>query len=797
MTSTVDNPPRNESLARACIHLEWSTIWNAVAQRCRGPLRERLALSFATSREGMVRALEESREAASLIDTQEELPLDGIADVAPLLQRVERAGVLEAVGLRDIQRTLRAARLVYRHIASRKSRVPRLFEACQVNPTLITLEDDLAHSIESDGTISDRASTELKTLRTEVGNLRDRISARLEEIIQKHSDLLSDNYFTIREGRYVVPVRKDAHEGFPGIVHGTSSSGSSVFVEPRALVALGNRLRMALSDLEREEQRILVVLSDLVRERVHDVNQAVLALDHADLCNARARFGRDLGCHYPTVSDVPRLRVRAFRHPALLLAGTHVVPNDVSIESGHALVVSGPNAGGKTVALKCAGLAALMPRAGLPLPCGIDPEVGFFEHVLSDIGDEQSIGKNLSTFSAHIVSISQTIASCTGNSLVLLDEVATGTDPAEGAALACAIVDELCRRGGAVIVTTHYEMLKTRAFSDARLRNASVGLDVATMTPTFELRWDLPGSSNALVVAARFGLADSVIERAKEFLPTDARAFDELVRRLEEQIQKTRTERETLAVERSRLNQTQTSLDEELARVRNRENKILDKAIEELSQQARETHQALAEARKQLRETPTKAELQQAAKATEEAGQLAAEAKAVLQARNPIVAAPPVAAETLRLGERVWVRRLNAEGEVIELPEKGRVRVAVGVMKLYVPLEELGQVRAPVSQGTQEQKATTASRSRSGENSLDVRGMRVDDALLLLETFVDRLYGEDVARGIVLHGFGTGALRESIRARLAEFEEKNRYVSRFGPGKEEEGGERVTVFYLR
>src|SRR5690606_31724423 len=313
------------------------------------------------------------------------------------------------------------------------------------------------------------------------------------------------------------------------IVHGTSASGATVFVEPEVLIGQGNRLKMALAEQEREEARILGVLSEFVAERHAEVVAAVDAIDHADLRQASARLGRDLDARVLPLDLEAELHLEAARHPLLLLDGADVVPNDLSIGSGRALILSGPNAGGKTVALKTMGLAAVMMRAGLPVPAAAGSRCGFFDPILSDVGDEQSIEKNLSTFSAHVTNLRRVIDEAGPRALVLLDELTGGTDPGEGAALACAIAEALCDAGAAIGVTTHYEPLKALATRDPRFRNAAVGFDVERMRPTFELTLDVPGASSALWVALRFGIREDIVTRAREVLPEHSRTFDELV----------------------------------------------------------------------------------------------------------------------------------------------------------------------------------------------------------------------------------------------------------------------------
>jgi len=748
-------------------------------------------------------------------------PLDGVADVRGALARVTKLGVLDGPSLGAVRSTLGAARVLRRYLSGRKARFARLHERCLLDPSLDALEEEIAACVEPGGTLADHASPELRRLRTEVANLRARIVARLEQMLLEHEAVISDRFLTQRDGRYVIPVRTDAHEKIPGIVHGTSSSGATAFVEPRTVVEQQNRLTLAIAEMEREEQRILAQLSDLVRERAAEMAAALDALDLADLRDASARLADDLRAWPPTIVDDARIQLRAGRHPLLVLDGVAVVPNDVAVEAGRALVLSGPNAGGKTVALKLLGMVALMARAGLPAPASEGAVVGFFDDVLSDVGDEQSMQKHLSTFSAPVRAMARTLELAGPRSLVLLDEVATGTDPGEGAALACAIVDSLCRRGAAVAVTTHYEPLKAMALTDDRFRNASVGFDVGSMSPTFHVRMDVPGASSALAVAARFGLDATVIERARSLLPEQARTFDALVRNLESEHDRVRASREALDAERRATAEVRERSEQEIRKLKERDRARLSVEAERLLALIRETRDEVKAARQAMRKGPADAGLVEAAKAAvERASLLAGVGGEIGDAVAPeLTPAPGKAPEPteISLGRRMFVPRLKSEVEIIEGPSKGRVRVAAGAVKLWVEIDELRALGRAASREASRPARQDDERDRSvsleeasdrdagpapsptrrivqtDANTLDLRGMRVDDALALTESFLDRLYGASEPAGFLVHGVGSGALRDAVRDYLRR---TTRYVRRFRSGTFEEGGDRMTVVEL-
>ncbi len=805
------NPPEADTeaatrgLDKTLRDLEWSRIVAAVATRCSGPLSERLeSLEFAHDISSARIAMEETREALSLRQEGHPLPLAGIRDVRASLDRVARSGALDGLALRDLRVTLGAARTLRTFLSRRRDRVPRLLAACPLDPTLDSLEEEINAAIDSDGTVRDSASPVLRRLRQEVATLRAKIVARLEAMLLEHREVVQDRFHTIREGRYVIPIRTDAHEKIPGIVHGTSGSGATVFIEPRVLVEQQNRLTLALSEMEAEQLRILAQLSELVRERLPELRSAVDALDLADLRNASARLAEDLKAKVPELVAEARIQVCVARHPLLILEGILVVPSDLALESGHALVFSGPNAGGKTVALKLLGLFALMARAGLPIPAQDGAVVGFFDPILSDVGDEQSLEKNLSTFSAHVSNVATILRAASPSALVLLDEVATGTDPGEGGALACAIVDSLCRRGAAVAVTTHYEPLKAMALTDSRLRNASVGFDVERMAPTFYVTMDVPGASSALAVARRFGLDSGVIERAREMLPEQTRVFDTLVHRLEGQLRALEQEKVQVANERRVLSEGRRELEDELEKRREHERRKLSEEGQRLLTLIRETRDEVRAARSAMRKKEGDVALIEAARtAVERASQRVSEELVTASERQEPEdeRGTPIAAGALLPGVRVWVPRLRAELEVIEEPSKGRVRVASGAVKLWVGIDE---VRA-LSEKTEAKSASSRTARaahpdsanelvlRTESNTLDLRGLRVDEALGLVESFLDRLYGTNERVGFLLHGIGSGALRDAVREHLRD---ATRYVKQFRPGTREEGGDRWTVVVM-
>jgi DNA mismatch repair protein MutS2 len=632
--------------------------------------------------------------------------------------------------------------------------------------------------------------------------------SRMEDMMARYEGVLQDRFVTEREGRWVLPVRSDAHERFPGIVHATSSSGSTLFVEPRAVVPMGNRLKVLEADVKREEEAIYARLSLLVSDALPSVDAAARALALADVRAATAKLARDQALVFPEIVDEPRLDLKRARHLLLALDLPHVVPSDLVLQAERAIVVSGPNAGGKTVALKTMGLAALMVRAGIPVPCEGGSTIGLFDVVLTDVGDDQSLQKNLSTFSAHISNLAEILLETTRGALVLLDELAGGTDPREGEALAAGVLDSLCARGGAVAATTHYEGLKALALADSRFVNASVGFDIATMTPTFQLAMGVPGSSSALAVARRFGMPSTVIERAERFLTREDQNFEVVVKKLHD-------ERAALELARAAAEQREqearvlrTRLEGELEMARSREKRALGEEARELMDRLRRAREDLRGAQARLRAKKIEPEaLREAERAVERvAGEVAiggALEALVVGGGVGEVERAPVRALDLRRGARVWVQRLRAEADVVEVLAGEQVKVAAGALKLTVAVSDLRAVVQPEAPSRPALRALSGRAAAVGvlpeealiqtrDNTCDLRGLRVDDAVAMATTFLDRALGDGQRAVFLLHGHGTGALREAVREELG----RTRYVARFRSAERDQGGDGVTVVWL-
>jgi len=716
-------------------------------------------------------------------------------------ERLERVSVEERAGFAALQDTLRGL-------------APRASVAAE-----------LERSIERENgefRLSDRASEALGRLRAEAGGARRSLISAAERLLRRQGmeKALADRYWTEREGRVVLPVRSDAFSRagrtgtVSGIIHGSSSSGQTLFVEPPELVELANARREAQMAVFVEEQRILAKLSAMVGESGPELLQSLSALVELDRLHACLRLSRDLDACAPIVT-VPkpgaRISLRAARHPLMVLRGTEVVPNDIALDVGQALVVSGPNAGGKTVALKTLGLCALMAQAALPLPTDGPAELPLFGGLITDVGDDQSISANLSTFSAHIGHVMDALTAAEVDApavLCLLDEVAVGTDPDQGAALAEAILTTLVARGATLVVTTHYERLKLLATEDpARFINAAVGFDLEQLRPTFRLRMGAPGSSSALAVARRLGVPEDVLSRAETLLADSRLRVDALLQQVE--AERERLHEENLALQRAwrQVRAEQAALADKDARAETRAAVRHQRAHDAAAAALRELEDEIKDRRKSLRkETIAAAEGVSDPQARDFARAVRSQIASHAPKTQESTGAPVVA---LELGQKVRVARLGSEGSIVAI--KGdKVTVQLPLAKVTV---ERGDLEAPGSSSRAAQKPAAAARPEAWaaddvsrffganaspvqakiDNVVDLRGVRAEEALTLVEVGLDRALGDDVDVVILKHGHGSGALRKVVREHLPRLS----HVHRYRPGLPAEGGDAVTVVWVR
>ncbi|HWV39547.1 MAG TPA: Smr/MutS family protein [Vulgatibacter sp.] len=792
-----------QAAPRTLRDLGWPSIVEALAARTQTARGRSLALElpFLAGRTEIEASLARIAEIRELLRKELSLPLGGAEDVRELLAFAAKGAILEPAQLVSCARLIRAASRVRAFLHERRLEAPLLAGMAGRLPEASVLAARIESAFEPSGRLKDVASTMLGSLRDRVRGLHDQIRGRLEALMgdPAFASTLRDEYLSIRNDRYVVPVNASFRSKVPGIVHNASNSGQTLFVEPQAIVGLGNDLSIAQSMAAEEERRILQGLSGDLAGRSDELVEAVEILGALDRIEACGRLADDLDAAAPALEDAraPLSLVQA-RHPLLVLQGKRVVANDIALGPGQrALVVSGPNAGGKTVTITTVGLCALLARAGLPIPAQAGSRMPLFDSVWSAIGDDQDLARDLSTFSAHLTTLREILARAGHGSLALVDEIAADTDPREGAALASAILGVLVDRGAQVLVTTHLEELKALGLGDPRFGNARVGLDPRTLAPTFRLELGEVGLSSAIEIAARVGLPHEVLERARGALHGGSTltralgALDAERRELEEERLRLEEERREGMRLRAELEEARASA--ETAR-REAEAKVREELRAELEEARREVGELLA----RLTAKPTVSAAVQAQKALQE--KAAAQEWAARRAKAQATAAEERAtlpATAIRPGMRVRVASLGRDAEVVELGAREAL-VAVGAMKTRVPLDDLVPVagkppKAPARGRRRGVETVVAGAIAAPEARCDVRGLRADEAIREIELTLDRAYSEGPSVVSILHGHGTGALKRAVREAL----EASPYVATSRPGERHEGGDAVTIVELR
>lgn len=740
---------------------------------------------------------EETDEALAILRVRGNVPLGGLFDVRPHARRAQIGGILSAMELMEIASTIRSSKILRKFIEdvtdAEDFSTKHMKNYTDGLPILTELEHEINACIDDNGMVLDSASQTLRSIRQQLRTAVQRIREKLDSYTrgQNATKMLSDAIVTIRNDRYVIPVKAEYRSHYGGIVHDQSSSGQTLFIEPNAVVQLNNDAR-ALRVKEQEEiERILKELSMQVEIVASDLFHLVKTMATLDAIFAKAKYGTAEKCTRPTINQEGRIRLVKARHP--LLKKEEAVAN--TIEFGNpdtAVVITGPNTGGKTVTLKTVGLCTLMAQSGIPIPALDGSEVAVFESVFADIGDEQSIEQSLSTFSSHMVNIVDILKKFDEHSLVLFDELGAGTDPQEGAALAISILDEVHGRGARVMATTHYPELKAYGYNRPGVINASVEFDVETLSPTYKLLMGVPGRSNAFEISKRLGLPQHIISHAEGFTGTDRSEVDTMIASLEE----SRKRAEQDAEDTKRVLEESEALKQELAeRLADYEAKK-----EQLAEKAREKAKKIVDEARRESETVIQ-ELRQLQK------QAAAGVKEheIIDARkrlegtlpeNPVLKKEKQKkqrAQNLQAGDEVKVLSFGQKGTLLEKVSKDEWAVQIGVLKMKLPESDLEFVKPDKPQPTVSVHSVGGRSGAGVKLELDLRGERYEDALLRTEKYLDDAVLANYPRVSIIHGKGTGALRQGIQTML----KKDRRVKSYRFGEAGEGGYGVTIVELK
>lgn len=793
MTAETRGPSRKaaDSLAQ----LEFAKVVDLVIGKTQTPYGRALAAAITPfcERSRIEEALQEAAEAGRLLQNGP-LPLGASIDLLPHLARLQTEGLrLEAEVLRDVQAALEAATVCRQQLLNAED-CPRLQTFARQLTALPELAAEIRRSIGARAEILDSASFELADLRDALKEERNRIKRQLDRLLQdeRYQGVFQETLITDRNGRYVLPVRADHGGRLKGFVHDVSASGQTLYVEPAISLESNNRVQTLVHKIEREEERILARLTASVREVRQPLadNQAILA--RFDLRQAIARLTIDLDGVVPELAEEPSLALRDARHPLLVAAarfkpGVSVVPIDLRLPEGcHTLIISGPNTGGKTLALKSAGLLVLMVRAGLPIPCAPGSRLFPFVPVMADIGDEQSIEQSLSTFSGHLLRLRDILEGADSETLVLMDELGTGTDPGEGSALALAAVDSLRAVGARILATTHLHVIKGYAQLESQVENAAVEFDTESLRPTYRLHYGIPGASHAFTIARRIGLPDAVLVAAEAYLGEGEREGVAIIERLQ-------TLRATLDDELSTAQRLRSSAEEEQRRLQDERQELESRRQVTLDKARQEGVKMLADAEERLQRLFDR--LPDGAVPSKQRAVLTEAIRALHETLpGPLPRGPERIPVEVSVREKLYVPALGIEAEVTRVNGL-RIELQAGGKKLRQPISALRQFQP--RRYAELQRPMPRIRDRVERNAFRPRlvlvGKRVEDAQLLLDRFLDEalLHGEQQLE--IVHGAGQGVLRKVVRAFLADRSE----VAHFQAAGAEHGGDNVTIVELR
>ena len=756
-----------------------------------------------TSEKIIKEELRSTTEAVDLIVRKGPLPTGGLYDIREALLLAKKGGSLTMRQLLEVQNVLGISSEVVAFMHD--DALPELKYIDEMVDLIVeftALEKEISRCILTEDEMADNASPKLKDIRRSIHQQNQAIKNKLSRIITSSSNktYLQDAIVTMRDGRYVIPVKQEYRSFFPGMVHDQSKGGATIFIEPQGVVELNNKLR----ELEVEEQleiaRILAELSSRVAEHYREIRSNLELLIKLDFIMAKGKLSCKMHASEPKIDRDGELRLISARHP--LIEYKKAVPVDIRIGGDYrTLIITGPNTGGKTVSLKTAGLLVMMAQSGLHIPASHASTLPIFGEVFADIGDEQSIEQSLSTFSSHMKNIVSIIDKASYDSLVLVDELGAGTDPTEGAALAIAILERFYDSGALTMATTHYNELKKYALATSGVENAAMEFDVETLTPTYRLLIGVPGKSNAFEISKKLGLSESVIERASEHIKHGDMEFENVISSIEDDKRKAAADRLDAESMRAEIEEKLKKLEEKEKAISEKRADIIAEAKREARELLRETKSAVKDVQKDLRKLQKSGAhtnlntgaLEKSRRKINEAEDLVSE-KVVKQVNSE-----PVSADTLKIGDRVKLLTIGQNGTILSLPdEKGNLMINIGALKVKARLQDLmlineGKDRKPQAKSSSKYGSLLRSKSSSVSASINVMGKNLEDALADVEKYLDDVYMAGLDMVSIIHGRGGGILKDGIRQML----KRKKYVDSYGAASYNDGGEGVTVVRMK
>ena len=783
--------------------LEFNKIKNMLAEKTISDMARELAneLSYTNSQKEAEFLQNETEEALTLLIKRGAPPIYGLYPLKNDIKRAELGGMLHPGSLLRIKESLRTARAFKNYLKVTEDEgdinYPIIQEMTRDLNAYKSIEDEIETAIISENEISDNASSLLKSIRRQIRIKNDAIKDKLDSMINSktYQKYLQDSIVTMRQGRYVLPVKNENRANVSGLVHDMSSSGATAFIEPMAVVELNNQLK-ELEIQERDEiDRILLYLSGLVANEAEGIRSNEILLTRLDFVFAKGRLALDMNASKPVFNSRGYINIKNARHPLL---GKNVVPINLYLGNDfNTLIITGPNTGGKTVTLKTVGLLTIMGQSGLHIPADYNSELAVFDKVYADIGDEQSIEQSLSTFSSHMTNIVQILKNVKDNSLVLFDELGAGTDPTEGAALAMSILDNLKEKNIRTIATTHYSQLKIYALTNDKVKNAAVEFDVETLSPTYKLLIGVPGKSNAFEISKRLGLDDYIITEARALISKENIEFEDVLQALDQDrkmAEENKLESQRVKLEIERLKR---DLEFEKSKINTMREKTMQKAKEEAKQIVREAKDNAELIIDEIRDISQNIDKDSSRRLQQAQEMLKKEVdKRDREASGGLISVksnkPP---KDLKPGETVELLSLNQKGTVITAPdEKGNVEVQVGIMKVNVELSSLRRTDLKEKDiNIAKTKSLSSRKSKVVKQEIDLRGLNIEEGILETDKYLDDAYISGLKEVYIIHGKGTGALREGI----TPFLKNHKHIKSIRAGKYGEGGEGVTVVELK
>ncbi|WP_203649194.1 endonuclease MutS2 [Secundilactobacillus yichangensis] len=739
--------------------------------------------------------IDETKDGADIYRLESGIPIPKLADVSPHLKRLEIDGTLSGTELAQISQVLKTVQSVISFFDDLNQRPVELRRLYDVVGRLVHLPDvskRLSVSLEDDGRLTDEASPELRRIRRQINNFEGAIRQQMAGYTRgKNAKYLSDTLVTIRDDRYVLPVKAEYKQHFGGIVHDQSASGQTLYIEAESVVGKNNQLREAQIAERQEERRILLDLSNLLRPYQEDIHDNAAILGHLDFVNAKARYAHDLKATEPILSKENQIALRQARHP--LIDPKKVVANDIALGKDYkAIIVTGPNTGGKTITLKTVGLTQLMAQSGLFIAADEHSQVGLFDEVFADIGDEQSIEQNLSTFSSHIENIVSILGAASEHSLILVDELGAGTDPQEGAALAMAILDEIGTMGSEVIATTHYPELKAYGYNRPETINASMEFDNETLKPTYRLLIGIPGRSNALEIATRLGLKSSIIDEARGLTDDDSQDLNNMIADLTAQKRQADLDAAAAAKTLAEAQQLEKDLKDKFDGYLKQKDQLMEQAKDDANKLVEKTRLRADEIIKDIRKKQLKAgkTVIKEDQLIDAKGQINALQQDQRLKKNRVLNREKKR-HHFKIGDEVVVRSYGQRGVIMDKIDDHHFEIQMGILKMKIEDTDLERA-APEKEAPKPRATVQRTRSNGVSPTLDLRGHRYEEAMGEVDRFIDSALLAGYPSVTIIHGKGTGALRKGV----TEYLQSNPRIKSFGFSPANAGGDGSTIVKL-